>query len=112
MEMHRVAEPAMKDLCIRLWPDEPLPSSYFGLVQKLSDVAPRVDVLKRSTCIEGARMAFARTMVHWPKLQLTKMATAPPPPDKSHRCPELYFPHVMEGARVIEAQCSKDVLYE
>ena len=80
MEMHRMVEPTMKDLCICLWPDEPLPSSYFGLVQKLCDAAPRVDVLKRSTCIEGARMAFARTMVHLPRLKPTEMATAPPPP--------------------------------
>ena len=27
MELHRMAEPAMKDLCIRLWPEEPLPCS-------------------------------------------------------------------------------------
>ena len=64
MELHRMAEPAMRDLCIRLWPAEPLPSSYFGLVQKLYDAAPRIDAIKRSTCIEGARMDFVRTMVH------------------------------------------------
>jgi len=57
-------------------------------------------------------MAFAKTMVHWPKLKPTEMATAPPPPGKEHRRPELYFSVVMEGAREIEAQCSKGVLYE
>ena len=28
MELHRMAELAMKDLCVRLWPSEPIPSSY------------------------------------------------------------------------------------
>ena len=40
MELHRLVEPAMKDLCIRLWPNEPLPGSYFSLVQKLIDTSP------------------------------------------------------------------------
>ena len=107
-----MAEPAMRDLCIWLWPAEPMPSSYFSLVQKMCDAAPRIDAMKRSTCIEGARMAFARTMVHLPGLKQTEMATAPPPPGKEHRRPEKYFSTVMDGARVIEAQCPKDVMYE
>ena len=32
MELHRMARLAMKDLCIRLWPTEAIPSTYFGLV--------------------------------------------------------------------------------
>ena len=32
VELHRVAELAMKDFIIRLWPVEAIPSSYFGLV--------------------------------------------------------------------------------
>ena len=107
-----MAEPAMKDLCIRLWPDEPLLSSYFGLVQKLSNASPRIDALRRSSYIEGARMAFARAKVHWPGLDPTKIVTAPPPPGKEHRCPERYFSVVMEGARAIEAQCSRENIYE
>jgi hypothetical protein len=43
MELHRMAEPVMKDLYIKLWPSEPLPSSYFSLVQKLCDATPRID---------------------------------------------------------------------
>ena len=35
IELHKVAELAMKDLIIRLWPAEPIPSSYFGLVKRL-----------------------------------------------------------------------------
>lgn len=112
MELHRMAEPAMKDLCVKLWPTEPLPSSYFGLVQKLYDAVPRIDVWKRSVCIEGARMAFGKTMVHWPKIKPTEVATGPPPPGKEHRRPEQYFAGVMNGARAIEAQCPKDVIYD
>ena len=57
-ELHSVAELAMKDLIIRLWPAEAIPSSYFGLVKWLVDACPRLDAIKRSVCIEGARMAF------------------------------------------------------
>ena len=31
VELHRLAELAMKDLIVRLWPADPIPSSYFGL---------------------------------------------------------------------------------
>ena len=33
VEVHRVAELAMKDFIIRLWPAGAMPSSYFGLVR-------------------------------------------------------------------------------
>ena len=49
----------MKDVIVRLWPTEPIQNIYFSLVQRLVDVVPRIDAVKRSTCIEGARMAFA-----------------------------------------------------
>ena len=32
IELHKAAELAMKDLIIWLWPAEPTPGSYFGLV--------------------------------------------------------------------------------
>ncbi|KAI4966892.1 hypothetical protein ZWY2020_035752, partial [Hordeum vulgare] len=112
MELHRMAEPTMQDLCVRLWPTEPLPRSYFSLVQKLVNSVPRIKVVKRTVCIEGARMAFARTMMHWPGVKPLMMATTPPPAGKEHRRPELYFSSATEGARVIEAQCSKDVIFE
>ena len=107
-----MAEPAMKDLCIRLWPSEPLPSSYFGLLAKLCDTAARVETVKRLVCIEGARMAFLKTMVHWPKINPMDMATGPPPKGKEHRRPEQYFTQVITGAWAIEGQCSKDVMLE
>ena len=58
VELHQAAELAMKDLIIRLWPAVPIPSSYFGLVKRIVSACPRLDVIKRSVCIEGARMAL------------------------------------------------------
>jgi hypothetical protein len=60
VELHRVAELAMKDLMIWLWPAEAMPGSYFRLVRRLVEACPRLDVIKRSACIEGAHVAFAR----------------------------------------------------
>ena len=51
---------AMKDVIVRLWLAEPIHSSYFGLVKKLVSACPQLDAIKRSVCIEGARMALAR----------------------------------------------------
>ena len=54
VELHRVAELAMKDLIIRLWPAEAVPSSYFGRVKQLVSACPRLEAIKQSVCIEGA----------------------------------------------------------
>ena len=51
VELHRVAELAMRDLSIRLWPAEAMPGSYFGLVRRMVNAYPRLDVVKRSACI-------------------------------------------------------------
>ena len=40
VELHKAAELAMKDLIIRPWPAEPIPSSYFGLVKRLVSACP------------------------------------------------------------------------
>ena len=64
-ELHRMAELAMMDLIIHLWPAEPMPGSYFGLVKRLVSACPRLDAVKRSVCIGGARMAFAHVKVQW-----------------------------------------------
>ena len=58
----------MKGFIVRLWPGDALPNSYFGLVRRLVDACPRLEVVKRSVCIEGARRAFARVKVQWAKL--------------------------------------------
>ena len=54
IELHKAAELAMKDLIIRLWPTEPIPSSSFGLLERLVSAYPRLEVIKRSVCMEGA----------------------------------------------------------
>ena len=102
----------MKDVIVRLWPAEPIPSSYFGLVKRLVDERPRIDAIKRSAFIEGARMAFARVKVQRAKMKATEIATAGPPEGKDHRRPEKYFSEVLEGAHIVEGQCSKDIIFE
>ena len=68
--------------------------------------------MKRSACIEGARMAFAHVKMHWAKMKATDVATACPPEGKDHRKLERYFEDVLAGARTVEGQCSKDVMFE
>ena len=46
VELHHAAELAMKDLIVRLWPAEPIPSSYFGLVKRIVGACPRLDAIK------------------------------------------------------------------
>ena len=112
MKLHRVAGLAMKDLIVPLWLAEPIPCSYFDLVRRLVDALPRVDTVKCSACIEGARMAFARVKMHWAKMKATDVVTACPPEGKDHRKLERYFEDVLAGARIVEGQCSKDVMFE
>ena len=63
VELHKAAELAMKVLIVRMWPAEPLPGSYFGLVRRLVNACPQFEVIKRSVCIEGARKAFSQAKV-------------------------------------------------
>ena len=111
-ELHRLSGSAMKDAVIGLWPNEPIPDSYFGLVRRLADAVPRIDVVKRSACIEGARMAFARVKTYWAKMKATDVAAKSPPKGKDHHAPEHYFEDVLESARLIEGQCSKNMIFE
>ena len=64
VELHKVAEQAIKGLKVQLWPGEALPGSYFRLVRRLVDACPRLELIKRSVCIEGARRALAHAKVH------------------------------------------------
>ena len=79
-----------------------VPLSYFWLVRRLVDACPRLEVIKRSVCIEGARRAFARAKVHWGKLDAEKLVKDGPPEGKEHHSPEMYY----------AGECSKDVIFE
>ena len=110
-ELHRVAELAIKDLIIRLWPAEAMSSSYFGLMRRVVNACPRLDVVKRSACIEGACMAFTRSKMWWAKMDAVKVAKGPPE-GKEHRTAARYFADVLEGSRLVATQCGKDVILE
>ena len=111
VELHRAAELAFKDLIIRLWTAEAIPSSYFGVMKWLVSACPRLDAIKRSVCIEGAQMAFAHAKVHWVKMDAVKLMTEGPPEGKGHRKPELYYDSVLEGTRLVAQQCAKDIIF-
>ena len=112
VELHKAAEQAMKGLIVRLWPGEAMPGSYFGLVPWLVDACPWVEVIKRSSCIEGARRALARAKVHWGKLDAERLITDAPPAGKEYRTPEMYYKTVLKGAHKIADECSRDVIIE
>ena len=112
VELHRAAEVAMKDLIVRIWPGELLPISYFGLIKRMVDSCPRLEVIKRSVCIEGARRALARAKVHWGKLDAEKLVKDGPLKGKAHGHPEKYYDGVMKGARLVANECTKDTILE
>ena len=58
--------------------------------------------MRRSACIEGARMALARVKAYW-----TDMDPVGGQYPAGH-----YLVQVTEGARLIEAQCPKNLLFE
>ena len=91
VELHKAAEQAMKGLIVRLWPGKPLPNSYFGLLKRTVNACPRLEVVKRSIFMEGARRAFTRAKMHWVKMDATALMTEGPPKGKEHR-PEVLPP--------------------
>ena len=93
-----------------LWPGGPRPNSYFSLVQQLLGVVPHIDAVKRSACIEGAWMALARVKTYWAEMDATTVAAQGSAIGRV--AAEHYFEEVLEGARSIEAQCSKNVMFE
>ena len=112
VELHNAAEQAMKDLIVWMWPGEPLPDSYFGLVKRMVHACPRLEVIKQSVCIEGARRAFACAKIHWAKLDAEKLVKDGPPEGKEHRYPEKYYDGVMKGARLVADECTKNLIFE
>ena len=89
-----------------------MPRSYFGLVRRLVDACPWVEVIKHFVCIEGARRAPARAKVQWGKMDAQKLVTDAPPLGKEYCTPEMYYKSVLKGARIIVGDCSKDVIFE
>ena len=55
-------------------------------------------------------MAFARVKMYWAKMKATDVATQGPAIGQVSA--EHYFEEVLEGARLIEAQCSKSIMFE
>ena len=100
----------MTDVVAHLWPERPKPESYFGLLQQFLGVVPHIEAMKRSACIEGARMALARVKTYWAEMDATDVASRGS--DKSRLPAEHYFEEVLQGARLIESQCSKDVMFK
>ena len=101
----------MKGLIVRLWPGEAMPGSYCGLVRRLVDACPWVEVIKRSASIEGARRALARAKVHGGRLDEERLITDAPPAGKEYHTPEMYYKTVLKGARKIADECPKDVIF-
>ena len=59
---------------------------------------------------EGAWMAFARAKAYWVDMKASIVASRHS--DESRVPAKHFFEEVLPGARVIEAQCSKDVVFE
>ena len=109
-ELHRLSGLAMRSVVDHLWPKGPRPNNYFGLVQQFLGDASHINAVKRSECLEGARMALARVKTYWAGMEATGIATRGPAGGQDPA--EHYFEEVLEGARLIEAQCSKSTMFE
>ena len=57
-------------------------------------------------------MAFARVKTFCGKMKAIDVATKSPPKGKDRAELEHYFEDVLEAARFIEGQCSKDIILE
>ena len=100
----------MRSIVDHLWPGGPRPNSYFSLVQQFLEAVPCIDVVKRSACIEGPRMALACVKTYWAEMEATTIAAQGSAIGRV--AAEYYFEEVLEGAHLIEAQCSKNVMFE
>ena len=69
-----------------------------------------IDAVKRSACIEGARMALSRVKTYWARMEPTAIATRSAVDGQDPA--EHYFEEVLDGARLIEALCSKSAIFE
>ena len=73
-------------------------------------MVPRINAMKRLACIEGARMALARVKTYWAEMNATDVASRGS--EESRLPTEHYFEEVLQGARLIESQCSKNVMFK
>ena len=71
---------------------------------------PRINAMKRSASIEGLRMALARVKTYWAEMDATTVAAQGSAIGRV--AAEHYFEEVLEGARSIETQCSKNVMFK
>ena len=55
-------------------------------------------------------MALARVKTYWAEMEAAASATRGPAVGQVSA--EHYFEEVLEGARLIEAQCSKSIMFE
>ena len=109
-ELHRLSGLAMRSIVDHSWPEKPKPNNYFSLVQQFLGAVPRINAMKRSVCIEGSRMAFARVKAYWAEMVAATVATQGSAIGRV--AAEHYFEEVLEGARLIEDQCSKNIMFE
>ena len=79
-------------------------------MQQFLGSVPHVDGMKRSACIEGAQMALARVKTYWADMKASVVASRDS--DESRVPAKYYFEEVLQGARLIETQCSKDLVFE
>ena len=93
-----------------LWPGGPRPNSYFNLAQQFLGAVPHIDAVKRSACIKGSRMSLARVKTYWAEMDATTVAAQGSAIGQV--AAEHYFEEVLEGARLIEAQCSKNIMFK
>ena len=109
-ELHRLSGLAMWSVIDHLWPKGPRSDSYFGLVQQFLGAVSWIDVMRRSACIEGAQLALACVKAYWMDMEATVIATQDPAGGQYPA--EHYLAQVTDGARLIEALCSKNILFE
>ena len=76
------------------------------------DACPRLEVIKWSVGIKGARRAFAPVKVQWAKIDAVKLVKEGPPHGKEHRDPEMYYEGVLKGAHLVADERAKDVIFE
>ena len=109
-KLNRLSGLAMTDVVAHLWPERPKPKSYFGLLQQFLGAVPHIEAMQRSACIEGARMALARVKTYWAEMNAIDVASRGSAGGQDPA--KHYFEEVLEGARLMEAQCLKSAMFK